>query len=114
MAYGTRVGFEAVREAAFGAVTGSFTSLGAPTSEFVRLISISNSTNADVYVSFDGVTNHLRMSAGSFKLFDFSSNKVRDDGLFIGVGTQIYIKYVSTLGTSGNVWAECMHAEGGV
>lgn len=114
MVYGTRVGFEPIRESAFGAITGSFTALGVPTTEYVRLISLNNTTNADVYVSFDGVTNHLRLPATSFQLFDLSSNKIRDDGLFIAVGTQIYVKYVSTLGSTGAFFVECMHAEGDV
>lgn len=114
MAYGTRVAFEPIRESAFGSITASYTALGTPTTEYVRLISLNNFTNADVYVSFDGINNHLKMPAGSFQLFDLSSNKVRDDGLFIGIGTQIFVKYVSTLGSTGSFWVECMHADGGV
>ena len=114
MAFGTRVIFEVVREKDFGDITNSFTPLGTPLVEHVRLLSLNNSSNQEVYISFDGVTNHLRMTQNSFKLFDLSSNKVRDDGLFIGVGTQIYVKFVSTLGVSGSVWAEAMAAEGGV
>jgi hypothetical protein len=113
MAFGTRVAFDPVRELAFGSVSGTYAALGTPTSDNVRLISFSNSTNEDVYISFNGVTNHLRLVPNSFKLLDLSANKVRDDGLFIAVQTQIYVKYVSSLGTSGNVWAEVMYAEGG-
>ena len=113
MAYGTRVTFDPVRELAFGAFTATLTALGTPLTDNVRLISFSNSTDEDVYVSFDGTTNHLRLVGNSFKLLDLSANKVRDDGLFLAAGIQINIAYESTLGTLGDFWAEVMYAEGG-
>jgi len=113
MAYGTRVVFEELRELGFASITASYTPMGLPTNSHVRLISISNSTEEDIYISFDGITDHLRLTSLSFKLFDLSSNKVRDDGLFIEVGTQVYVKYVSNLGTQGSVWMEALSAEGG-
>lgn len=114
MAYGTRVAFEAVREIAFGSISGTYATLGTPLLDHGRLLGLNNSTNADVYISFNGSTNHLRMAANSFKLYDFSTNKVRDDGLFIAIGTQIYVKEVSGAPTSGTVWAEIMYGEGGI
>lgn len=113
MAFGTRVAFDEIRELSFGSITTTFTSLGPPTSDHVRIFTIKNQTNQDIYISFDGVTEHLRLPANSFELYDFSANKVRDDGLFIASGTQIFVKYVAGLGTNGAVWSEVMSAEGG-
>jgi len=113
MAYGTRVAFDAVRELAFGSISGTYAALGVPIADNVRLLSVSNSTDDEVYISFDGTTNHLRLVANSFKLFDLSANKIRDDGLFIAAGTQVYVKQVSGAPTSGSVWVEAMSAEGG-
>lgn len=113
MAFGTRVAFDTVRELAFGSITGTYTALGTPLTDNTRLISLQNQTDQQIYISFDGVNDHLRMAQNSFKLLDLSANKVRDDGLFIANGTQIYIKFVSTLGSEGNFWAEAMHADGG-
>jgi len=113
MAYGTRVSFDAIRELDFGDISGTYAALGTPFGDHVRLLSLNNSTDQQLYISFDGVTDHLRMPSNSFKLFDLSANKVRDDGLFIAVGTQIYVKKVSASVTSGSVWAEAMAAAGG-
>lgn len=113
MAFGTRVAFDAIRELAFSGISSSYAALGTPTADNVRLISISNSSDQEVYISFDGTTDHLRLVSNSFKLFDLSANKIRDDGLFIAAGTQIYVKEVSSSLTSGSVWAEVMSAEGG-
>ena len=113
MAFGTRVVFEEVKEKAFGDISATYTVLGTPTSNHVRVITFQNSTDQNIYISFDGVTDQLKVSSNSFKLFDLSSNKIRDDGLFIGVSTQIYVRYESVLGTVGSVWVEVLAAEGG-
>lgn len=114
MAFGTRVEFEAIREAAFGSVGSSYAALGSALIDHARLIRIVNSSNAEVYISFDGSTNQVRLAASSFILLDLCSNKVQDDGFFIPVGTIIYQKRVSGAPSLGAVWAEVMYAEGGV
>lgn len=114
MAYGTRVQFEAVREIAFGDVSASYAAVGSPLNNHIRLITFTNGMDQDLYVSFDGTTDHLRIASNSFKLLDLSTNKVRNDGLFISIGTQIYVKEVSASVTSGDFWVEACYAEGGV
>lgn len=113
MAYGTRVQFEAVREVAFGAITANYTALGAILSDYTRLIAVNNSTDAEVYISLDGVNDHLRIAVNSFKLLDLTANTVHDDGFFIARNTQIYIKRVAGAPTVGAVWVEVMFGAGG-
>ena len=113
MAYGTRVGIEAVKELAFGSISGTYAAVGVPTAEHVRIMSFQNGCDQALYISFDGSTDQLRIAANSFKLIDLSSNKVRDDGMFLGVGTQIYVKEVSSSVASGTFWVETFYAEGG-
>lgn len=114
MAFGTRVGVEALRSVAFGSVTSSYAALGAATTDYVRLVSFNNSTNQDIFVSLDGVTDHFRVVSNGFKLLDLTSNKVRDDGLFLAKGTIFYVKDGGTGPTSGNFWIEAVYAQGGV
>lgn len=114
MAYGTRVVFEAIREIAAAAITATYTAVGPATIDHTRLVSINNSTNGEVYISLDGIVNHLRLAPNSFKLFDLTANKVQDDGLFIAEGTIFYIKYVTAAPTTGNLWIEVLYASGGV
>lgn len=114
MAFGTRVNFEPIREQAFGSIGASYAAIGTATVDHARLVSISNSTDADVYISLDGTTNMLRVASNSFKLFDLTTNKVSDDGFFIAEGTIFYVKRVSGAPTSGTVWIEVMYALGGV
>ena len=115
MAYGTRVGFEAVREVAFGSVTASYTAVGSATLAHSRIVHIVSTLSTDVYISLDGVTNHLRIAGGGFVLFDFSTNKVSDDGLFLKEGTIFYVKQTSAgAPASGNLWIEVAYGQGGV
>jgi len=111
MAYGTRVSFEAVREIAFGAVSGSYAAVGSALAESSRLISFNNGLDAAVYVSFDGVNDHLRVVANGFKLLDLTTNKVRDDGLFLARGSKIYIKQVSGAASAGDFWVETLYGD---
>lgn len=114
MAFGTKVQFDAVREVAFGSVGASFSAVGTALTDHARLIRFVNSLDNEIYVSYDGVNNNFRMAPNSYILFDFSTNKIRDDGLFVSVGTQFYVKRVSAAPTKGSMWIEVVYASGGV
>ncbi len=114
MAFGTRAEFDEVREVAFGSIGASYSAIGTALTDHARIIRFVNSTDDEVYISSDGSTNNFRMSANSFILFDFSTNKIRDDGLFVAIGTQFYVKRVSGAPTEGAVWIEVVSATGGV
>ena len=105
---------EALRSLAFGSISGTYASVGTPLADHVRIISFNNSCDQDLYITLDGINDNLRIAANSFKLFDLSSNKVKDDGLFLAVGTQISVKEVSASVSSGTFWVEVLFAEGGV
>ncbi len=105
MAYGTRIAFDEVREAAFGAITGSYTPIGPPLTRHARIVYFGNSTDGLIYVSLNGTTNHLLIAPNAFQLFDFAANLIRDDGLFVSQETQFYIKSAGAL-TKGEFWIE--------
>lgn len=114
MAYGTRVRFEELREAGFAAIGAGYTAVGAATSDHTRLVAFYNSTDADVYISLNGATPHLRIASGSGQVLDLTTNKVRDDGLFVDQGTVFYQKRVAGAPTTGTLWIQVMYADGGV
>lgn len=113
MAVGIRAKFEAIREDAFGDVGAAYSTLGAVLADYTRLIRLVNDTDADVYISFDGTTNHIRLKTNTFFLIDVTSNKQSNSQLYIAKGTQIYQKRVAGAPTTGTVWAEVMYGEGG-
>lgn len=114
MAYGTAVNFEALRSVAAAGVLAAYSAVGTATTDHARLFSVFNSTDVDVIISLDGVTDHLRVASGSGQIFDLTANKVRDDGLFIRQGTIFYVKRAAAAPSSGDVWIEVMAAQGGV
>ncbi len=113
MAYGTKVAFEPVRELAFGDIGAVYVSL-TPTTDHTRILRLVSTLNADIYISVDGINNVIRLAANSFVLYDFSTNKIRDDGLFLAEGTIIRVKLVSAAATSGSFWCEIVYGAGGV
>lgn len=113
MAYGTRANFDALRELAFGSISGSYAAIGTALTVHGRVIKITNGTNAPMYISTDGVNDQDKIPANGFVLYDFSTNKIRDDGLFIPVGTVFYVKQ-DTAPTSGSVWVTVVYADGGL
>ena len=113
MAYGTKALVDPIRELAFGGISGTFAVIGTPLTVHARVIRFANSTNADIYISFDGINNNIRLAASSFILFDFATNRIQDDGLFVSIGTQFWAKQVSAP-SSGTVWIEVVSGTGGV
>jgi hypothetical protein len=114
MGYGIIVRFDEIRELAFGGVSSSYAAVGTPMTDNMRIIAFNSSFDEEIYVSFDGTTDNLRMVPNSFKLYDLAGNLVRNDGFFLAKGTQIYIKEVSSTPTSGAFWIEAVYADGGV
>lgn len=114
MAYGIRVNFDPVREAAFGSVGAAYAAIGSAITDYPRMVSFNNTTDTDVYFSLDGVNNHMRIAAGSAKIFDFTANKARRaEGFFLERGTVFYQKRAAGAPTVGNLWIEVVFADGG-
>jgi hypothetical protein len=85
---GNRIKWEAIREIAGTAITGSYAVLGGVLTRDSFRIWLTNNSNGDVYISTDGVTDMLKLPAQSGRAYD---NKTND--MFVGNGTQFYIRY---------------------
>ena len=114
MAYGTRVQFEELRRVGFAGIGAGYAALGGATSDHTRLVSIINGTDVDVDICLDNGPTAICVAANSGQVFDLTTNKVRDDGLFIKKGTIFYQKRTSGAPTKGNLWIQVMYADGGV
>lgn len=102
---------EALRSLAFGSISGSYAAVGTSFANPCRLICFTNNTDGDMLFSRDGSTDELFVAAGSFKLFDVSTNHraVNQDDLTFPVGTRWYVKQ-STAPTTGSVYIETLYA----
>ena len=92
-----------VQTVAYSSITSSFVAAGSAMPSSIRILKINNTTDADIYISYDGSTIHDAIPASSGMVLDFTTNKTIPDGAFLAQGTIIYIKYVSAP-TSGNVY----------
>jgi len=110
MAYKNRLKVDAIRTAAFGAVGVNYAAVGAALADPARIFIFTNLTDADIYFSIDGVTNHFIVPSNSFKLIDVTANKVREDGFFLAEGVVLYAKRVAGAPTTGNIYIEVIHA----
>jgi hypothetical protein len=114
MAYGTRASFETIREVAFGGIGAAYAAVGTALTDHARLVRFVNTTDVEVYISFDAATDQIRLAINSFYILDLAANKVKDDGLFLPLGTVIYQKRVSGAPSSGSLWIEVLYAQGGI
>jgi hypothetical protein len=106
------VRFDAYRTTAFGSITSSYVQIGATFAHLMRLVKFVNNTNADVSVSFDGVTNNDFVPANSFCLYDFQTNAQAENKFTTSIGTPIFIKYASGAPTSGSFYIVAVYGQG--
>ncbi len=110
MAFKTKLRLDPIRSLAFGSIGAAYNAVGTSLADPARLIVFNNLTDASVFFSLDGITDHLILPPNGFKLFDITMNKVHEDGFFIAEGTVIYVKQVSGAPTNGSVYIEVIHA----
>ncbi len=108
------VRLDALRTKNNASITNSYTTLGTPLTKNWRIFKITNNTDGDMLISFDGTTDNIFVPAFSFTLYDLSTNAVNvqdSDWFVMQIGTQIYVKY-STVPTQGDVWVEGVYSTG--
>lgn len=99
---------EAVRSLAFGSISAAYMGIGIPLTNPSRIIMIQNFTDADLMVSFDGITDHLPVAASGFVLLDVTANKTVTQGFYIAEGTRFYVKEIGTP-TSGSIYVSSFY-----
>lgn len=111
MAFGQQAIFDPIREINASDMSTTYARLGGAFENRGRILSITNNTSQDVYISFDGRTNHLRLAGNSFKVYDILANRVDEGVCFFEIGRQVWTRFVRTTTTSGQLWLELMYAE---
>ncbi len=108
----TKAMVDTIRSTAFGSITGSFLAIGTPFGFQARIICFTNTTDKDVFLSMDGVNSQILVPAGSFKLFDVTTNHrpVNQDDFCFAIGTQWYVKYAAAP-SLGAVYIEVIYAQ---
>lgn len=104
---------DVLRTLGFADIDSTFVAVGSPQDFQARIICFTNTTPEDVVFSMDGDTDQLIVPAGSFKLFDITTNHrpVNQDDFSFAIGTQWYVKYASDSPASGSVYIEIVYAQ---
>ena len=112
MGFTTQAKVDTLRTVANGSVTGTYAAVGSPFAYPARIICFTNTTNEDMLFSMDGTTDQLIVPAGSFKLFDITTNHrpVNQDDFCFANGTQWYVKYAAAPNT-GAIYIEVVYAQ---
>jgi hypothetical protein len=104
--------FDELRSIDFGSISGTYTEITPSFEHVVRIINFDNNTDGDMFISLDGVTNHLFMPANSLKVFDLTTNRSDYNSSWaFAKGTRIFIKQ-SSAPTSGSFYIACIFQRG--
>jgi hypothetical protein len=104
--------FDSVRSLAYTGISGSYAAIGTAISQNWGIFKITNNTNGDLFISLDGSTDNDFVPAGSFVLYDLSTNAPpisQNDSFVLALNTRFYAKQ-STAPTSGAVYVTGVYA----
>ncbi len=103
MAYTQRLLYETIRSANTASAT-AYLALGTPLAHSSCLIKMVNLSNKDVLVSIDGVNAVDICPAGSFWLYDVTSDSPKSSDIFVDKGRQYYIQTTDAAAGVGLVY----------
>jgi hypothetical protein len=102
------VSYDPLRSLAFGSISGTYAKVGGALLNPVRIICLTNTTDGDATVSIDGTNAVLVVPAGSFKLFDLCTNRLRVSQYWVvPAGTQFFVASSASL-SKGAFYIECL------
>jgi len=103
--------FDTLRVIAHGSITNTLAKFGAEITHTVRAFKIVNLTDGNMFISLDGKNNQIYVPAGSFTLYDISSNRQVVQNFTLQSLSQFYIAY-DTAPTMNSVYLEILYAKG--
>ena len=101
MAYTSRMTYGPMVSLSSASMTASYQAIGVPLASAASIVKVVNDTTQDITISIDGSTDHDFIPAGSFFLYDVSSDTPGSTAVFMPQGTKYFVK--GTAGT-GSVY----------
>jgi CO dehydrogenase/acetyl-CoA synthase epsilon subunit len=108
-----RATFEQLRSLGFAGISGAYAPIGVGFLNPIRMLKITNMTDQDVIISFDGVIDHDIVIAAGFTLYDFSTNMSTTGGYMeLPEHTIVYAKTAGVvLPLSGSIYVTAIYAK---
>lgn len=111
MNLGQRAKFEPLRSVAFGSISGTYTAIGTPIGDAAHAIFIDNLTDANMFISLDGINNHIVVAANSGRVIDISTNRIGPvENLQLPQNITFYVKQVTGAPSLGSIYVGVMYA----
>jgi hypothetical protein len=108
--FNVRIRYEPLRSVPYTSVSGVYAGVGSAFVNPVRLLKITNTTDADIIISFDGVNDQDILPARTSEIWDYGSNRgLVGSTLDQSQGERVYVKQVSAP-TSGTVYVVVLYA----
>ncbi len=114
MANGMSMVWEPLRIVASGTITGNYIALGTPLEHPARIIDITNLCNETLYLSIDGVNDHIVVPADAGKVKDICAARSGGDlgGAYVAVNTTFYVRSPTDAATGGSIYLEVQYIFG--
>jgi hypothetical protein len=104
---------EVMRTLAFGSISGTYIGLGTPLENPSLQLIVQNLTDQSITLSWDGINDHLILSSGCAWDSDNTSNRAREQGLYMPQGQRFYVALVGdTSPTLGGVYLTTFYGQG--
>ena len=110
--FAMRLLVEPLRSTAAASVGASYTEVGNPFANPIRILYIQNLTDETVMFSLDGVNDAFPLRTDAFLLLDISTNKSTFSGLYLPIGSKIFVKQLG-VPTTGAVYVTAFYATEG-
>jgi len=108
----SRMAYEPERSAAFGAITASYTLMGALFTHPIRILILQNGTNAGVQFSLDGVNTLITLQSGISIVIDISCARSNvGENLTAPINQGVYVRRESGAPGSGNAYATAIYGD---
>lgn len=105
-----RIAYDVLRTIAFGDISGNYAAVGSGFSFPARIIKITNTTDANLLVSFNGIDDHDIIPAGMTEIIDYGTNRSASGTTAEQpVGTIVYVKEESASVSEGAVYVTVIY-----
>ena len=105
-----RIRYEDLRSLGFASITSNYVAVGTAFANPVSILRVTNTTDANLLVSFDGVADQDICAGNSAYVYDYCTNRASQAGYAEqSAGERIYIKAEGTLLTMGTVYVTLIY-----
>jgi hypothetical protein len=99
-----------IRLLAYTGMGSTYANVGTPLEEPAIMMQYYNSTNQDLYVSWFDLEDHMIIKAGEVRIMDIANNQGTGGTLLCPQNTQIKVRAVGSIPTSGSLYISAFTA----